>query len=197
MYKTLLWRNINLLLKDIRKLNKWKYILHLCWLNSKDISNIPQLMCNFNAKTIKIPGRSPTCLDGSPWPVTILWTWTRLSLSLEFLRLHAAGSVSRPIWPQWTRCFPQPISELCALDLPVVHWAPSFCCTTIREGKRSGRRRMRRRKEAAKTMTFCEGRIPLNTVAWRNLWNFHYQIRRWEPDYQFIWISPWGICICN
>ena len=156
-------------------------------------------MCNFNAKTLKIPGRSPTCLDGLPWPVTILWTWTRSSLSLEFLRLPAAGSISRPIWPQWPRCFPQPTSELCALDLPVVHWAPSVCCTTIREGKRSRRRRMRRRKEAVATMTFwsCEGRIPLNTAAWRNVWNFHYQIRRWEPDYQFIWISPRGICICN
>ena len=41
-------------------------------------------MCNFNAKTIKIPGRSPTCLDGSPWPITVLWTWTRSFLSLEF-----------------------------------------------------------------------------------------------------------------
>lgn len=31
------------------------------------ISNLPQLMCNFNAKTNKkIPGRLATCLDGSP-----------------------------------------------------------------------------------------------------------------------------------
>lgn len=151
-------------------------------------------MCIFNAKTIKIPGRLATCLDGSPWPITSLWTCS--ALSLEFLRL---GLYPGPIWPQWPRCVPQPISEPCALDLPVVHWAPSFCCAVIREGKRSRRRRVRRRKEAMATVTFgsCEGRTPLNTVALRNLVNFHYETRGWEPDYQFIWISPWGICICN
>lgn len=73
----------------------------------------------------------------------------------------------------------------------VIYWAPSICWAMIREGKRR-RRRMRRKKEGTTAITFrfCEDRTHLKAVALRTLWNFHYEALRWEPDYQFVWISP-------
>lgn len=169
-------------------------------------------MCNFNTKTIKIPARFPTCLGGLLLPITVFYKyWILLNtfkyyavpLSLEFLRLPLAGSISRAYLASLSTFLFQ-ASTLCAWAHLVIHWATSFCCElrddkkgqTRKEGQGGGRRRSgKSRKEEGTTKIVITNKDPVKIGP---LWKqFYYEIKRpqdgREPGYQFIWINPWGI----
>ena len=152
-------------------------------------------MYNFGVKTVKIPGRFPTCLDGLPSPITVLWTPNALPLSLAFVRLPLAGSISRAYLTTAAMSLPsQSTSEPCALI--TLLFTELQASVVLRWGQMKKEEKNEEEGGEPTTITTfgcCEDRTPLNTVVLRNLWNFHYETIRWEPDYQFIWISPWGI----